>query len=152
MSHQHLSLGFEALVNTLARQRPTAVYYVATGGRVLGCALARELSVPAVPIDICYPMSAPLRRTPRWLAALLWPLKEIAYKISTPRCHTETVPRHGEGPVVLVDDSASSGKTLRIALSTLGRFGIEPEHAIRVVGRCGNRARKLVNFSVEKAN
>ena len=134
------------LASIVAEHQPRALYYIATGGRELGTALAQRLSVPAIPLEISYPLSGPLRRLPRWVAASLWPVKEITYKFTAPRSRCEFSRLETNGPIVLVDDSASSGKTLSLALDELNKHEITGDRVIRVVGRCGRRARELVDY------
>lgn len=135
------------LAGRLTGFEPQAVVYVRRGGEAPGLAIADELSLPACEIDIRYPLSRLLELTPRALRPALLVVKEIAYRAARPRAADESrlrLPDAGTR-VVLVDDSASSGRTVRAALASLEAHGI-PRSAVRVVVvRCGRRARPLVD-------
>jgi len=124
-----------------------ALVYVKDGGRIPGLALAGELGLPAVGLDIRYPLSRVLHDAPPWLGIPLLAVKELAYRLTAPepgRAAEEPLPPPGTR-VILFDDSASSGRTIRAALSLLAARGI-PRDSVRVaVLRCGPRARPLVD-------
>lgn len=132
-----LSLGLEAVV------------CVETGGRPLGRLLAEDLRLPLVGLDVRYPGTRLLDKVPRRLIPLLWPLKELAYKVTTPRpVFGDRMPTalSAYRRLALVDDSASSGKTMQTALDHLTREDISRDRVTTIVGRCGKRAAHLVDF------
>jgi hypoxanthine phosphoribosyltransferase len=124
---------------------PTAVVFPGHGGAVAGRSLASALGVPAVMLDVRYPLTRVLASLPPVPRALLWPFKEIAYRLTGPALRD---PPPGLAPgsrVALVDDSASSGRTLRLALEILSDLGISRDRVCVAVLRCGPRARALVD-------
>jgi hypoxanthine phosphoribosyltransferase len=132
------------LAERLAPHRPTAVIYLERGGALLGKAIAQELEVPAWGLNICYPLS---RAAPFPLSIFTLPLKEIAYRLTTPsRGPAKDAFLRFEGPVALVDDSAATGRSLKLALETLRDHGV-PRNAVKTaVIRCGKSARALVDY------
>jgi hypoxanthine phosphoribosyltransferase len=142
------------LAERLRRFDPRAVIFIREGGSALGLSLAALLEVPAIGLDLCYPWRRRLDALPLPLRVALWPLKEFAYRATFPR-----PARNGlDAPplverAVLVDDTASSGRTLRAAFELLEARGI-PRTSLRVaVIRCGERAKAEVDawFTDEKA-
>jgi hypoxanthine phosphoribosyltransferase len=137
-----------ALVDHLGSFVPEVVVYIDRGGRRLGRALAAHYEAPALAMDIAYPLSRLPHPILTWLVL---PIKEIAYRITAPRLTSS--PNSGitrlsaNAAVLLVDDSSSSGKTVRTArqvLRMLGHRGI-----VRVaVGRAGKKAAGLVDAAV----
>ncbi len=126
-----------------------AVVCVDTGGRPLGQLLAQHSRLPLFGLDIRYPGSRVLDNLPRQLVPLLWPFKELSYKLTAPRPaqnHPAQTLLSSYNRLALVDDSASSGKTLQAALEHLFRAKIPRDKVTIIVGRCGQRARHLVDF------
>jgi hypoxanthine phosphoribosyltransferase len=141
----------EELARELARRlapfEPAAVIYLERGGALPGRAIARRLRIPWYPLEIHYPATGVLRSLPRPLGALAVPFKELCYRLTAPRPARRaaiTLPPP-DTRVVLVDDSASSGRTLRVALALLAARGFDRERVRVVVLRCGRRARGLVD-------
>jgi hypoxanthine phosphoribosyltransferase len=136
------------LTRDVARFGPTAVIYVHRGGAVAGRALARALGIPCHRLDVRYPATRLLRRLPQPLAALAFPLKELSYRLTAPRvaAHVDGELPDPRSRVVLVDDSASTGRTIRAALAALEQRGFDRSRMRVAVIRCGTRARDVVNW------
>lgn len=130
-----------------------ALVYIRDGGQAPGQTLARELGLPARGLDIRYPMSRVLDTTSSWLHPPLLAVKELAYRMTEPRpepSSEEPLPPTGTR-VILFDDSASSGRTIRAALQILAARGIPRESVCVAVLRCGRRARPLVDhFAISR--
>lgn len=135
------------LAGPLTGFEPEAVVFIRCGGEAPGLAIADELGLPARGLDVRYPLSRLIERAPRALRPALLAVKELAYRAAPPRAADERdcrLPVAGTR-VVLVDDSASSGRTVRAALAILDAHGI-PRRSVRVaVVRCGPRAQPLVD-------
>ncbi len=132
----------------LAPFAPTRVIYIENGGQTVGEAIARDLCLPATGVDIGYPVSRVGRALPR---NLLFPVKELAYRLTSPRLRQPLPPLPAGERLALVDDSASSGKTVQIALLALKDMGIGKESIEVAVIRCGRRARSYVDhFEIER--
>ncbi len=131
------------LADTLAPFSPTKVLYIASGGEALGRAIAAQLLVPVDALDICYPAS---RVTAKPVRRAIFPFKELLYRFTRPvvnlkiKLHAASNER-----VVLVDDSAATGRTLRVALSTLKAAGIPRERVRTAVYRKGSGVAELVD-------
>lgn len=132
----------------ISQRNPSCVIFLETGGETLGKQIADELQIPILGLNIRYPISRCMQKHRMW-APLLWLVKEIIYKFSHP---TFVPPLSSSAtywpPVVLVDDSVSSGKTLRQALSFLNRNRIARNDVMVVTKRCGKRSRDLVDYVV----
>jgi hypoxanthine phosphoribosyltransferase len=141
----------QSLAPRIAGFSPTTVVFLGQGGAAAGEALASSLGVPAAMLDVRYPLSRVLARVGPLSRAFLLPLKELAYRLTRP-AHRGVLPDLGPDPrVALIDDSASSGRTLRIALETLAGLGVPRERVCVAVLRCGPRARGLVDvFALEE--
>jgi pyrimidine operon attenuation protein/uracil phosphoribosyltransferase len=131
----------------LAEHAPCSVVGIARGGQQLGALVAEQLKVPFYTLDLSYPGSRP------WLGrlgeAFLFPIKEVLYRVSSPRLNSPSFFAEGvDGVVALVDDTASSGRTLRAAFDALGQAGISREQVVVAVVRCGPRARSLVTVAL----
>jgi len=138
----------EKLAAQLADFDPQAVVYIHSQGYFPGEVIARSYSAVLFKLDLRYPFSRVLTSIPRPLLIPLWPLKELMYKVSAPSFRGAVqLPRPGVR-VTLVDDSASSGRTIRIALRILKDNGHRRKDIRVVVLRCGGRARKLVDHYV----
>ena len=128
---------------------PDMVIYIEKGGRPLGDALATHFGVRAIGIDIAYPLS---RLSHPLLTLLVFPFKEVVYRLTRPRVIDMN---HIEGPLqlcrrlLLVDDTASSGKTLRLALGALELLNYKDEIRV-VVGRAGANARALTDVRLNE--
>jgi adenine/guanine phosphoribosyltransferase-like PRPP-binding protein len=136
-----------SLAGGLASHEARALVYLRRGGQVPGQALADELGLPASGLDIRYPVSRLLDRAPAWARPALFAIKELAYRATHPRIDavaTDALPAPGTR-LILFDDSASSGRTLRRALEILASAGIPREKIAVAVLRCGRRARGLVD-------
>jgi adenine/guanine phosphoribosyltransferase-like PRPP-binding protein len=139
-----------AMIHRLAQKvgsfKPQMVVYLKDGGKQIGMELAKELGIPARGLDISYPLSRRLNKAPRPLKVLAWPVKELIYRLSSP---VSSEPFTGIGDIdrfALVDDSASSGKTLKAALRALRQVGIDRSRVKTATLRCGPRARPVVDF------
>ena len=131
---------------------PDLVLCVLEGGAEVGREVGGALGVPVFGLDLRYRWSRLLSRVPAPLRLGLWPLKEIAYRISGPRLGegaVDALPRGGRA--VLVDDSASSGRTLRAALEALEPLGLPRASLFVAVIRCGAGAKPLVDAYVTDA-
>lgn len=128
---------------------PEAVLCILTGGAEVGQAIAGALAVPAYGLDLSYPWSRLIARAPPPMRLCLWPLKEITYRTGRPRLadgSAAALPRVERA--ILVDDSASSGRTLRAAIEVLESRGL-PRAALFVAAiRCGRGAKSLVDAYV----
>lgn len=130
------------LARKLASFSPKRVIYIENGGRTAGEAVARALEIPASGLDIGYPMSRFGRASTRFL---LLPIKELAYRLTSPRLRHAVPPFPSGERLALVDDSASSGKTLRAAFRVLRQMGVDNELIKVAVIRCGKKARPYVD-------
>ena len=141
MAHQ-----VEVLVAALAPFVPERVVYIDRGGRALGRALATRFNVPANSLNIGYPLSRLPHPLLYWMA---FPIKEVVYRLTRPGLvePPTSFPLHlltGE-KILLVDDTASSGKTLRIAFNLLASSGARAKDIRVAVKRAGPRVRALVD-------
>ncbi len=129
------------LAMKLAERRPTMVIYLERGGRQVGRTIAQTLDIPVTGLDLRYPLS----RLPFPFSLLAFPIKEIGYRLTAPSVtgSTDAIPA---GPVALVDDSASTGRSLTRALETLTGYGVSAPNITTAVIRCGPKARSLVDF------
>ena len=125
---------------------PDLVVYIEQGGKSVGQAVAAALEVPALGLDISYPLSRDLNRAPRILQGLLWPAKELVYRFSSPKLNCGCTGLNHVHRVALVDDSASSGHSVQTAVSALAQAGIHRSQIRVAVIRSGLRARKFVDF------
>jgi hypoxanthine phosphoribosyltransferase len=130
------------LADKISRHQPESIVYLERGGKTVGRAVAEALNIQAHGMDLRYPLSR-LDMFP--LNLLTFPVKAIAYH------HTEPDVRSFEwrpprGPMALVDDSASSGRSLHRARRVLLDSGVAPESIITAVVRCGRRARSVVDY------
>ena len=125
---------------------PELVVYIEQGGKTVGLAIARELGVPALGLDISYPLSRKMNRAPQLIQGLLWPAKELVYRLSSPRLNSTFTGMEKGKRVALVDDSASSGRSLKAALSTLEHAGIDRSQIQVAVIRSGSRAHQFVDY------
>ena len=137
-----------ALVAQLADFDPQAVVYIHSQGLFFGQLIACSYSADLFKLDLRYPFSRVLASIPRPLLIPLWPLKELMYRVSAPSFRGAVqLPRPGVR-ITLVDDSASSGRTIRMALSILEDNGHKRKDIRVAVLRCGGRARELVDHYV----
>lgn len=133
------------LASTLAPFFPEMIVYLEQGGTLLGTTIADLLDVPARGLNISYPLGR-LNALPRALRPLAWPIKEISYRLGTPRLQgpfndIDIPPKR----VGLIDDTASSGQSIALALSVLRIHGIDRSRVRIAVLRCGKKARKFVD-------
>jgi hypoxanthine phosphoribosyltransferase len=136
-----------SLADRLSGLEADALVYVRDGGRAPGRALADALGLPAIGLDVRYPLSRALDSTSGWLRIPLLAVKELTYRLTAPRPgngSTDALPPAGSR-VILFDDSASSGRTVAAALQILSAAGIPRERVCVTVLRCGPRARGLVD-------
>jgi hypoxanthine phosphoribosyltransferase len=127
----------------------TAVVYLRRGGEAPARAIAAELGLPLFPLDVRYPHSRSLERIPIWARPPLFLFKEILYRLG----HPVPAPDAGRSlpapdpadRLLLVDDSASSGRTIAAALRILAERGWTRERIRVAVLRCGARARPWVD-------
>ena len=128
---------------------PEAVLFVRDGGAVVGEAFAAALGVPAVGLDARYAGRRWIDRLPPGPRAALWPVKELAYRLGRPRLTAgalDLLPRFHRA--ALVDDSASTGRTLAAVLASLASRGIPRSALFVAVVRCGDGAKRLVDAYV----
>lgn len=125
---------------------PDTVVYIEEGGKTFGLAIAKELGIPAVGVDIGYPLSSSLNSKKRAVRVLAWPLKELVYKFSKPTLRKKMDDTRKLGRVLLVDDSASSGRSIETAVAYLGSRGVDRCEITIAVFRCGSKAKSLVDF------
>ena len=136
-----------SLAKRLAGHDASALVYLRRGGQIPGLALADQLGLPASGLDIRYPISRMLDAAPSWARPALFAVKELAYRATVPSIEpvaTDPLPAPGTR-VILFDDSASSGRTIRRALTVLERNGIPRDKVMVAVLRCGPHARRLVD-------
>jgi hypoxanthine phosphoribosyltransferase len=123
---------------------PTRVVYIETGGAPLGKAIAANLGILATGIDIRYPYS---RISSSLIRCALFPAKELIYRLTSPSiCQSDDFHIDSSARIALVDDTASSGKTLRLALDYLESLEISPERIRTVVIRAGGKAAPIVDI------
>ncbi|MCP4679510.1 MAG: hypothetical protein GY854_29275 [Deltaproteobacteria bacterium] len=139
------------LAKRLAPFAPDIVVYVEQGGAVIGQEVARELMISAIGLDISYPLSRLLNRAPSAVKLAAWPIKELVYRLASPGLRTAIGGIDATYRVALVDDSASTGRSLQVAVRTLEAAGIERRNIEIAVIRCGSRARSIVDhFETEQ--
>jgi hypoxanthine phosphoribosyltransferase len=134
------------LAGRLAPFDPRAVVYLRDGGRIAAEAVGSELGVPIHPLDVRYPLSRLIEGSPAPVEIALLACKEIAYRLTRPR-HLPSgtsLPPPGTR-IALLDDSASSGRTIATALRVLEERGVGRDLVEVAVIRCGPRARRLVH-------
>jgi adenine/guanine phosphoribosyltransferase-like PRPP-binding protein len=147
---QHpLHLGASHLAAELRSFGPTRVVYIETGGAALGKAIAHILGIPSIGIDIRYPYS---RISSSLIRFVLFPIKELLYRLSSPSIGISSgLCINSSERIALVDDTASSGKTLRLALDRLSSLGISRDRIRIAVLRAGFGAEAVVDFTVESS-
>jgi hypoxanthine phosphoribosyltransferase len=138
-----------ALAPKLAGFGATAIAFLRRGGEAPARLIAEQLDLPLFPLDVRYPLSRLIERAPPAARPLLFLCKEAAYRLGSPvpaPGAVLAVPRPGPGErLLLVDDSASSGRTLAGALRLLAGRGWTRDRVRVAVLRCGPRARALVD-------
>ncbi len=138
--------GAEYLVKSLQSFSPQKVIYIETGGKNLGQELAKLLGIELQSLDVRYPFS---RIKSPFLKAVLFIAKEALYKLTSPSINkTCEVKVNSQDRILLVDDTASSGKTLSLAIEHLKSFGVSREKIKTAVMRCGKKASCVVDFSI----
>ena len=131
------------LADTLTPFAPTTVLYIASGGEMLGREIAARLGISVDALDIRYPAS---RVRDNWARRLVFPFKEVLYRLSRPTIRSKSALRlTQDARIVLVDDSAATGRTLRVALAALQASGIPRERVRTAVFRKGSGASDLVD-------
>ena len=120
--------------------------FIREGGAFLGASIAEHLVLPAFGLDLHYPLRRRIDGLALPLRASLWPFKELVYRFARPRLAPESLDALPEiRRAILVDDTASTGRTIRAAVEALEVHGI-PRSSIRVaVLRCGERAKREVD-------
>lgn len=141
-SHDDLWAAQE-LARQLVNHKPTVVIGISRAGARLGTQVARHLEVRFIALDIAYPASRPALG--RFGEGVLFPVKELLYRWSQPRLRGPLPTVVAQDRIALIDDSASSGRTLRTALGALAEAGATPEQITVAVTRCGQAAQALVN-------
>lgn len=136
------------LAAAVRAERPEVVVYIERGGEPVGRGIAATLGIPAQGLAVRYPASPVLERLPATLRTALWPLKELLYRAAPPQTAATAVPPSlpARARMLLVDDTASSGRTLDLALRVLADAGHPRERVVTAVIRCGSRARPVVDF------
>ena len=136
------------LVDQAREFSPNSVYYVETGGHTTAEVLGEALGIPKRGIDLRYPLSRIAGRGLSPLKIILFPFKEIAYRLTNPSGgDILEIPEPGTR-ILLVDDSASSGRTLEVAIRILADCGLDRKDIFVAVLRCGARASGLVDARV----
>jgi len=115
------------------------------GGLLLGRALADALGVPCHELDVRHPVSRELEAAGPLRRWWLWLVKEWRYRREPPSLAGALPDLPGRGLIWLVDDTSSSGRTLRLARAALRRSGVDAARLCVVVWRAGVRARPLVD-------
>lgn len=134
-----------SLVHRVRAFAPEALVYVHSGGLHAATIIGGELGLPLYPLDLRYPLSRLSARFPAPFGALLWPAKEIVYRLTSPSGYfTDTFLSPGSR-VALVDDSASSGRTLKKAIGLLASRGIRRADIFVAVLRCGHGSLREVD-------
>ena len=134
------------LIERISVFDPAAAVCIEKGGHELGLQVSRALDIPLYPLEIRYSLSPALERLPAGLRLLAWPVKELAYKSGHPSLKRPLRIPANLGRIVLLDDSASSGKTLACALRHLRAAGYERSSVCCCVLRCGVNARKTADL------
>lgn len=137
------------LAESMGPFQPKIIVYLQHGGTLPGVTVAQALGIPSTGLDVSYPLGRALNRTPRALHPFIWPLKETLYRIRKPTMRDLSISLGKHARIGLVDDTASTGRTLSIALDFLISNGIERQQIEVGVLRCGRRARNLVDHFVE---
>jgi hypoxanthine phosphoribosyltransferase len=125
---------------------PDRIVYIARGGEALGKVVADELGLPLTELDLRYPVSRLISSASPLFRLVLILFKEVAYRLTVPSTGQPMAPLSAGERVALIDDSASSGKTLRKAISILEDAGVDKSRIRVAVIRCGKRARSIVDF------
>ncbi len=122
--------------------------YLKEGGRRLGEILAQALGAPVHGIDVSYPLSRILNALPGPVRGFAWPVKELSYRLSDPKMGALPVPQKTlkNQRILLADDSASTGRSLRAVQNALRDAGIPRDQIRVVVFRCGVRAMNEVDW------
>ncbi len=134
-----------ALAKKLKEFQPQIIVYIENGGRIVGETISEEMHLPLFSLDIRYPFSRLMDKTPWALRPLLLFSKEIFYRFSSPTLSPKRIDIASTNKIALVDDSASSGKTLKIALDILKQNCFESCNIQTAVVRCGKRALPIVD-------
>ncbi len=139
------------LAHKIAPFDPDMVVYLNQGGRCAGLTVAEALGIPAEGIDLSYPLSRFLNRAPGILQIFAWPLKEIAYRFLKPRLNAPLNKRIKANRIALIDDSASTGRSLKAGIRALKDVGIDRTQIQVAVLRRGRRASAFVDhFEIDK--
>ncbi len=129
---------------------PVSIVYIATGGELLALELASNLSLPLFSFDIRYPYSRFIEKVPLFLRPVFWLFKEIIYRISNPALKKNILYDHTNnqiaGPLILVDNSIGSGKTVKIALDELYRLGIMRNDIYIITLKCSKKREHLADL------
>ena len=132
---------------------PSSIVYIATGGELLAQELASNLTLPLFSFDIRYPYSRFIEKVPLFFMPVFWLFKEIIYRISTPVLKRNLFQGHIknkiEVPVILVDDSIGSGKTVKIALDELYSLGIMRNDIYIITLKCSKKREYLADLILQ---
>jgi hypoxanthine phosphoribosyltransferase len=143
-----------SLASRLAGFGAAVVVCVRRGGEPPARVIAGELGLPLFFLDVRYPFSRLLERAWAPIRPLLFLFKEPLYRLGSPASAPDagrSLPAPGPGDrLLLVDDSASSGRTLEVALGLLAAKGWTRDRIRVAVLRCGTRARSLVDVVADR--
>lgn len=136
------------LAHMLAGFDPQLVVYIENGGSEAGLAVASELGIPSAALDLSYPASRFFDRSSPSLKVLSGSVKEILYRTTRPRLNSRPFGIPVGVRVALVDDSASTGRTVDAAMEVLTEMGVDRDMVRVAVLRCGPRARHVVDHFI----
>ena len=136
----------KALAEKLKEFQPEIIVYIENGGRIVGETISKDMHLPLYSLNIRYPFSRLMDRAPSALRPLLLLSKEIFYRFSTPGLLPPKKAIISAKKIVLVDDSASSGKTLRTAIGFLKKHQGKSCQIKTAVVRCGKNAIPIVDY------
>ncbi|MBN2801575.1 MAG: phosphoribosyltransferase [Deltaproteobacteria bacterium] len=137
---------------------PKGVVFIANGGRTAGVTLSKILGLPLFCVDIRYPLSRLMDRRNIFIKGFLWLFKELIYRVTTPErsgdCpgllnQKEELPFKPGERVILVDDSVSSGRTIKMALVLLEEKGLLRGDIFIATQRCSRSSEELVDFLID---
>jgi hypoxanthine phosphoribosyltransferase len=123
---------------------PEVVVYLGEGGVLPGKTVALALGIQAQRLAIFYPYSQHWNPAGTIAKVLSWPIKEALYHLTSPVIN-QPMADFTSKRVAVVDDSASSGRTLVTVLDALDVSGVPRSQIRTAVLRCGRRARKWVD-------
>jgi hypoxanthine phosphoribosyltransferase len=124
------------------------VVAIAEGGIPLGLAASEFLKTALIELNIRYPLSRLSARAP-FLKPVLWPFKELIYKMTSPSWQGSLPVLKREDKILLIDDTVSSGKTVNCALEVLKKKGIKQKNITVATYRAGKKGKKMVDILLD---